>query len=204
MSQFFVRCLGALVLSMLNPPLASEVGMYAFHTQEVAESPTGIKVEVKGNHSRTLKIDASDLNISDDSIVRSISYTRSLSVSETLDIIKNAVLKSRTEESNTSVVIDLSDNTICSEGGADIGRGLNAIFQETEGIYLEMLDITSNRIADEGMAHLITALKPCLLKPEFTLLNIMGNYGANKVNVDRILDSFSAADAEILKGKIEY
>lgn len=142
--------------------------------------------------SHTLKISAADLNITDDFIVEAIKHPHPLSVSEALESIQAESLKS----TETSFDVDLSSNTICDQGAKLIGD----YFKNNNT--LRVLDLSWNRMTDEGIMYLVNCLKPILLQSNFKTLDIKGNYGANTANINKILSLFLLKEQEEIRTKI--
>lgn len=175
-----------------TPVLCTEVDRYNgydLHAQVRPHFKTSIEDSV-------LKITAADLNITDDSIVEAIKHPRPLSVSEALESIQNESLQLSARGKRLD--IDLSSNTICDQGASLIGN----YFKDNNALI--MLDLSWNRMTDDGIANLLALLKPVLIQPMFSSLNIKGNYGANTANIRKILTaSFSQVEQETVRGKIQ-
>lgn len=183
----------ACLLSQIQTPvLCTEVDRYngyELYTHARPHFKTSIEDSV-------LKITAADLNITDDSIVEAIKHPRPLSVSEALESIQNESLQLSARGKRLD--IDLSSNTICDQGASLIGN----YFKDNNA--LVMLDLSWNRMTDDGIANLLALLKPVLIQPMFSSLNIKGNYGANAANIRKILTaSFAQTEQEVVKGKIQ-
>jgi hypothetical protein len=144
---------------------------------------------------RILKISAAELNICDDSIVKAIKYPRPLSVSEALESIQTEFLQP--PAMGKLIDIDLSSNTICDEGAALVA---GCFYNKA---VIKALNLSWNRITDDGIASLINVLKPLLIQPEFTSLDIKGNYGANAANLRKILASFDQTQQDAVRRKIQ-
>jgi hypothetical protein len=69
---------------------------------------------------------------------------------------------------------------------------------------LTSVDLSWNRITDDGIKTLITLLKPLLLQPEFGTLSIKGNYGANRANIRKIVSSLEYSEQAVINSKIKF
>lgn len=145
--------------------------------------------------SRIFKIFAADLNICDDLIVKAIRYPRPLSVSQALESIETELMQP--SAIGKIIDIDLNNNTICDEGAGLIG---DCFYSKS---IIRILDLSYNRITDDGISNLINKLKPLLLIRTFECLIVEGNYGANRANIRKILSSFDQEEQQIISGKIK-
>ena len=140
----------------------------------------------------SITINASDLNITDDSIALQLKYPQPLTVTEACVKIK---------ECNTppmKLSLDLSGNTICDEGSETIAKTIIRLSN------LKDLNISWNRINNVGIQKFITKLFPLIIDPDFKELNITGNYGANRSNVEKTIAKLPLDQQALIKQKIKY
>jgi len=158
--------------------------------------------KVRGKDDTVLNILAENLRICDDSIAWQMCDPRPLSVSEALDTISDLLCQL---DKKILVSINLSDNMIWVDGAYKIAEWLE---NQIELISLQYLDLAWNRIPNEGIRSIINACKPLLVVdcPIFENLNISGNYGAYRSNVEEIINEWDISDIQKIEviSKIEY
>ena len=150
-----------------------------------SSSPRSLQAQV-------LHLDYSNHNIGDDSLVAGFSSPKPLSVSEVCQAIEDKARKNPT----AMFSIDLKDNVIADEGAAKLVESL-------AGLSITELDLSWNRMTNEGIYTLIAGFADKLISSALRLI-LVGNYGANEENVRKVLSIPSFSDTKKLLTRIIY
>lgn len=146
--------------------------------------------------TQTFKIlDYHNSNITDDDIVDEM-MKKSWNQKYHPDKISDICDKICKKYSGSHLKINLSDNTICDNGASSIASKLSKC-------PIINLDLSNNRITNQGALSLILGLKDIIINPDFEELDLFGNFVtiACKRELQNIL---STSDYEKMNGKLPY